>query len=73
MMQRFKEKEVCITQTSCFDGNCLNVDVLETSLYDYFKVDGPHGDEETHSKWVLNDDYMSLYIVYWVEQNGPNT
>ena len=49
-MQRFKENEVCITQTSGFESNCLNADVLETSIYYYFGVDGPRGDEETHSE-----------------------
>lgn len=36
----------CITQHKGSQGNCLNVDVLEVSLYDYVERDGPKDDNE---------------------------
>lgn len=36
----------CITQHEGFQGNCLNVDVLEVSLYEFVERDGPIDDNE---------------------------
>ena len=41
-----KSKVQCITQTRGFDGNCLNIDVIEASMLEYVHHNGRFGDEE---------------------------
>jgi hypothetical protein len=36
----------CITEHEGFHGNCLNVDVLSVSLYEFTESDGPIDDNE---------------------------
>lgn len=36
----------CITQHESFQGNCLNVDILEVSLYEFVERDGQIDDNE---------------------------
>ena len=43
---RITGKLECITQTRGFDGNCLNLDVLEVSYFEFVDRNGPFGDEE---------------------------
>ena len=50
LSQRLTEKDVrCITLSSGFQANCLDIDVLETSFYEYKEIHGPpKEDEEIH-------------------------
>lgn len=36
----------CITEHNGFQGNCLNIDVLEVSMYEFIDTDGPLDDNE---------------------------
>ena len=41
----------CITLSSGFQGNCLDIDVLETSFYKYKEIHGPpRENEEIHEE-----------------------
>lgn len=56
----------CITRHQTFIDNCLNIRVLEVSLYDYIQSDGPIDDNEP-----INEVYR--YVAYrrfvlWVWQ-----
>ena len=47
MVGRMQRQSVsCITQHTGFIGNCLNVDVLETSVFEFSRLEGPIGDDE---------------------------
>ena len=41
----------CITETPGFQGNCLNDDVLEASIYEFVEQEGLVGDETPVNKY----------------------
>ena len=51
MVYRMKKKEsTCITDTSGFRVNCLDIDSLEASTYEFVKTEGPIDDAEPMHK-----------------------
>ena len=45
--EKMEDKHLkCITEHDGFRGNCLNIDVLEVSMYEFIDRDGPLDDNE---------------------------
>ncbi|XP_062602661.1 uncharacterized protein LOC134264381 [Saccostrea cucullata] len=47
ILEKVEVKELkCITEHDGFQGNCLNIDALEVSMYEFVDTDGPLDDNE---------------------------
>ncbi|XP_061192279.1 uncharacterized protein LOC133200509 [Saccostrea echinata] len=47
ILEKIEAKHLkCITEHDGFQGNCLNIDVLEVSMYEFIDMDGPLDDNE---------------------------
>ena len=46
MLLRMKDDSTCITETNGFRVNCMDMDSLEASTYEFVMIEGPIGDAE---------------------------